>query len=249
MALLQLQGLTKRYGGIVAVNDVTMSVEPGEVRAVIGPNGAGKTSLFHLITGVVKPTLGEILFDGHRVTAMPAFGRCQLGMSRTFQLTALFPEMSARENTRLAAQARDKKRWLPLGGRAVFAEASRRGDAALERLGLTHVAERPAGLLSHGDQRLLEVAMALAQQPRLLLMDEPTQGLSVEETAQAVEVLGNLFAGGGLTVLLVEHDMEVVFRLATKMTVLHRGTVIADGEPEDVKADPAVQDAYLGGYT
>ena len=249
MALLQLQGLTKRYGGIVAVNDVTMSVEPGEVRAVIGPNGAGKTSLFHLITGVVKPTLGEIVFDGQRVTAMPAFGRCQLGMSRTFQLTALFPEMSARENTRLAAQARDKQRWLPLGGRAVFAEAARRGDAALERLGLTHVAERPAGLLSHGDQRLLEVAMALAQQPRLLLMDEPTQGLSVEETAQAVEVLGNLFAGGGLTVLLVEHDMEVVFRLATKMTVLHRGTVIADGEPEAVKADPAVQDAYLGGYT
>lgn len=249
MALLELQGLTKRYGGIVAVDNVTMSVEPGEVRAVIGPNGAGKTSLFHLITGVVKPTMGEIVFDGQRVTAMPVFGRCQLGMSRTFQITALFPEMSARENTRLAAQARDKQRWRPLGGGAVFAEASRRGDAALERLGLTHVAERQAGLLSHGDQRLLEVAMALAQQPRLLLMDEPTQGLSVEETAQAVEVLGGLFASGGLTVLLVEHDMEVVFRLASKMTVLHRGSVIADGDPATVKADPVVQDAYLGGYT
>lgn len=249
MALLELQGLTKRYGGIVAVDNVTMSVEPGEVRAVIGPNGAGKTSLFHLITGVVKPTMGEIVFDGQRVTAMPAFSRCQLGMSRTFQITALFPEMSARENTRLAAQARDKQRWSPLGGGAVFAEASRRGDAALERLGLSHVAERQAGLLSHGDQRLLEVAMALAQQPRLLLMDEPTQGLSVEETAQAVEVLGGLFAGGGLTVLLVEHDMEVVFRLASKMTVLHRGSVIADGDPATVKADPVVQDAYLGGYT
>jgi branched-chain amino acid transport system ATP-binding protein len=249
MALLQLQGLTKRYGGIVAVDNVTMSVEPGEVRAVIGPNGAGKTSLFHLITGVVKATEGDVMFDGQSVTAMPIFGRCQLGMSRTFQITALFPEMSARENTRLAAQARDKQRWRPLGGGAVFAEASRRGDAALERLGLTHVAERQAGLLSHGDQRLLEVAMALAQQPRLLLMDEPTQGLSVEETAQAVEVLGGLFASGGLTVLLVEHDMEVVFRLASKMTVLHRGSVIADGDPATVKADPVVQDAYLGGYT
>jgi branched-chain amino acid transport system ATP-binding protein len=248
MALLALQGLTKRYGGIVAVNNVTMTVEPNEVRAVIGPNGAGKTSLFHLITGVVKATEGDVLFDGQRVTTMPAFGRCQLGMSRTFQITALFPEMSARENTLLAAQARDSRRWLPLGGRSVFAEAARRGDAALERLGLTHVANRPAGLLSHGDQRLLEVAMALAQQPRLLLMDEPTQGLSVEETAQAVEVLANLFAGGGLTVLLVEHDMEVVFRLASKMTVLHRGAVIADGDPEAVKADPVVQDAYLGGY-
>lgn len=248
MPLLELQGLTKRYGGIVAVDGVSFSVEPGEVRAVIGPNGAGKTSLFHLITGVVKPTMGEILFDGQRVTAMPAFGRCQIGMSRTFQITALFPEMSARENVKLAAQARDPKRWLPLGGGPVFAQASRRGDEALERLGLTHVADRPAGLLSHGDQRLLEVAMALAQQPRLLLMDEPTQGLSVEETAQAVEVLSHLFAGGGLTVLLVEHDMEVVFRLASKMTVLHRGGVIADGDPETVKADPVVQDAYLGGY-
>ena len=248
MALLELTGLTKRYGGIVAVDGVTMAVEPGEIRAVIGPNGAGKTSLFHLITGVVKPTIGEIVFDGQRVTAMPAFGRCQLGMSRTFQITALFPEMSARENTRLAAQARDKHRWRPLGGGAVFTEAARRGDAALERLGLTHVANRPAGLLSHGDQRLLEVAMALAQQPRLLLMDEPTQGLSVEETAQAVDVLAGLFRDGGLTVLLVEHDMEVVFRLASKMTVLHRGAVIADGDPESVKADPAVQSAYLGGY-
>ena len=248
MPLLELRGLTKRYGGILAVDQVTMSVEPGEVRAVICPNGAGKTSLFHLITGVVKATEGDVLFDGQRVTAMPAFGRCQLGMSRTFQITALFPEMSARENTSLAAQARDKQRWRPLGGGSVFAEAQRRGDAALERLGLTHVADRPAGLLSHGDQRLLEVAMALAQQPRLLLMDEPTQGLSVEETAQAVDVLAGLFASSDLTVLLVEHDMEVVFRLARKITVLHRGAVIADGDPEAVKADATVQSAYLGGY-
>ena len=131
---------------------------------------------------------------------------------------------------------------------AVFHDAARHGDAALERLGLTHVADRPAGLLSHGDQRLLEVAMALAQQPRLLLLDEPTQGLSVEETAQAVEVLAALFASGGLTVLLVEHDMEVVFRLAHKITVLHRGSVIADGDPDTVKADEGVQNAYLGGF-
>ena len=248
MPLLELRGLTKRYGGILAVDQVTMSVEPGEVRAVIGPNGAGKTSLFHLITGVVKATEGTVMFDGQNITGVAAFGRCQMGLSRTFQLTSLFPEMSARDNTKLAAQARDKQRWRPFGGGAVFAEAARRGDAALERLGLTHVAERPAGLLSHGDQRLLEVAMALAQQPRVLLMDEPTQGLSVEETAQAVDVLAGLFGDGSLTVLLVEHDMEVVFRLARKITVLHRGAVIADGDPETVKADPAVQSAYLGGY-
>lgn len=248
MALLELDDLTKRYGGIVAVDHVTMRIEAGEVRAVIGPNGAGKTSLFHLITGVVKATEGSVRFADQDVSALPAHVRCQRGMSRTFQLTSLFPEMSARDNTRLAAQAREGKRWLPLGGSGVFHGAAQRGDAALERLGLTHVADRPAGLLSHGDQRLLEVAMALAQQPRLLLLDEPTQGLSVEETAQAVEVLASLFASGGLTVLLVEHDMEVVFRLAHKITVLHRGSVIADGDPETVKADESVQNAYLGGF-
>jgi branched-chain amino acid transport system ATP-binding protein len=248
MALLELDDLTKRYGGIVAVDHVTMRIEAGEVRAVIGPNGAGKTSLFHLITGVVKATEGAVRFADQDVSGLPAYVRCQRGMSRTFQLTSLFPEMSARDNTRLAAQARDAKRWMPFGGAGVFHSATQRGDAALERLGLTHVADRPAGLLSHGDQRLLEVAMALAQQPKLLLLDEPTQGLSVEETAQAVEVLAALFASGGLTVLLVEHDMEVVFRLAHKITVLHRGSVIADGDPDTVKADEGVQNAYLGGF-
>ena len=248
MPLLELTGVTRRFGGLVAVNAVTMQVEPGEVRAVIGPNGAGKSTLFNLITGVLQPTDGEVRFAGERLTGMTPPDICQRGISRTFQLTALFPEMSARDNARLAAQARHPQRWRPLGGASVFADAARQGDAALERLGLTDVATRPAGLLSHGDQRLLEVAMALAQQPRLLLLDEPTQGLSVEETAQAVETLMGLLSDGTLTVLLVEHDMEVVFRLAQKITVLHRGAVIADGTPEAVKADPDVQSAYLGGF-
>jgi branched-chain amino acid transport system ATP-binding protein len=247
MALLELDGLTRRFGGIVAVDDVTMHVEAGEVRAVIGPNGAGKSTLFHLITGVVMPSAGTVRFDGEALTGLPPQRICQRGISRTFQLTALFPEMTARENARLAAQAHHARRWQPYGGGAVFGHAERRGDAALERLGLTHVAQRPAGLLSHGDQRLLEVAMALAQQPRLLLLDEPTQGLSVEETEQAVAMLAGLLADGGMTVLLVEHDMEVVFRLARMITVLHRGAVIADGPPDVVKADTEVQKAYLGG--
>ena len=248
MALLELDGLTKRYGGLVAVNQVSMRVEAGEVRAVIGPNGAGKTSLFHLITGVVRSTEGEVRFDGRRMSGLSSYQICQAGLSRTFQLTALFPEMTVRDNARLSAQARLPRRWQPYGGGAVFAEAARRGDEALERLGLTDVANRPAGLLSHGDQRLLEVAMALAQRPRILLLDEPTQGLSVEETLSAVETLSGLLADGQLTVLLVEHDMEVVFRLAQKITVLHRGTVIADDVPAVVKADADVQAAYLGGY-
>jgi branched-chain amino acid transport system ATP-binding protein len=140
------------------------------------------------------------------------------------------------------------RRWQPYGGTAVFKEASVRGDEALERLGLAAMAGRPAGLLSHGDQRLLEVAMALAQRPVVLLLDEPTQGLSVEETLTAVETLSRLLADGALTVLLVEHDMEVVFRLAQKITVMHRGSVIADDVPAVVKNDAAVQTAYLGGY-
>jgi branched-chain amino acid transport system ATP-binding protein len=247
MALLELDGLTRRFGGIIAVDGVTMRVEPGEVRAVIGPNGAGKSTLFNLITGVVKPTEGTVRFAGEALTGLSPYSICQRGISRTFQITALFPEMTARENARLAAQARHPRRWRPYGGSAVFGDAGRRGDAALERLGLTHVAQRPAGLLSHGDQRLLEVAMALTQQPRLLLLDEPTQGLSVEETAQAVETLAGLLTDGEMTVLLVEHDMEVVFRLAHMITVLHRGSVIADGTPDEVKADEEVQRAYLGG--
>ena len=248
MALLELDGVTRRYGALVALDQVAMAVEDGEVRAVIGPNGAGKTTLFNVITGTVKPTAGSIRFAGQPIAGLASHQICRLGLSRTFQITSLFPEMSARENARLSAQARHGRRWQPFGGDAIFREATARADAALEQLGLAAIADTPAGLLSHGDQRLLEVAMALAQQPRVLLLDEPTQGLSVEETAQAVETLAGFLKSSGITVLLVEHDMEVVFRLAHRITVLHRGAVIADGLPDAVKADPAVQEAYLGGF-
>jgi len=249
VALLELDELTRRFGGLLAVDHVSMRVAEGEVRAVIGPNGAGKSTLFNLITGILEPSQGNVRFAGENVTGLAAARISQRCIARTFQLTALFPEMSARENVRLAAQAREPRRWQFYGGRAVFEAAGHRADAALGRLGLSPIANRPAGLLSHGDQRLLEVAMALAQDPQLLLLDEPTQGLSVEETAQAVETLSGLFAEGRMTVLLVEHDMDVVFRLAQRITVLHRGAVIADGLPETIKQDERVQGAYLGGFT
>ena len=248
MPLLELDGVTRKYGALVALDQVAMQVEEGEVRAVIGPNGAGKTTLFNVITGTVAPTAGLIRFAGQPIAGLPSHRICRLGISRTFQITALFPEMSARDNARLAAQARHPRRWQPFGGARIFEDAQTRADAALEQLGLSGIADRPAGLLSHGDQRLLEVAMAMAQQPRVLLLDEPTQGLSVEETEQAVDTLARFLKASRMTVLLVEHDMEVVFRLAHRITVLHRGAVIADGAPDQVKADRSVQDAYLGGF-
>jgi len=235
MPLLECKGLTRQFGALVAVDAVDMKVEPGEIRAVIGPNGAGKSTLFNLITSVLKPDAGEVLFSGENITRLPVHKIAQRGIARTFQLCHIFPALSARENVRLAAQARDARRAAAIA------------DEALEHLRLTRFADMSADMLSHGDQRLLEVAMAIAQKPRLLMLDEPTQGLSLEETDRAVQILKAMLRAGDLSVLLVEHDMEVVFKLADNITVLHRGRVIADGAPATVKADAAVRSAYLGG--
>jgi branched-chain amino acid transport system ATP-binding protein len=245
-AFFECRDLGRNFGALVALEGVTLAVERGEVLAVIGPNGAGKTTFFNLLTGVLKPSAGRVLRDGVDLTGWPVERLVQRGISRTFQRTQLFPESSALDNVRLAAQARQRGRWRILGGTALFAQTRRQAEEALTRVGLTGLAATPGGLLSHGDQRLLEVAMALVQQPDILLLDEPTQGLSIEETARAVQILKELVADIGLTVLLVEHDMEVVFSLAHRIAVLHRGRLIANGPPDAVKADPMVQDAYLG---
>ena len=235
MPLLECKGLTRQFGALVAVDAVDMKLEPGEIRAVIGPNGAGKSTLFNLITSVLKPDAGEVLFSGENITRLPVHKIAQRGIARTFQRCHIFPALSVRENVRLAAQARDARRSTAIA------------DEALEHLRLTRFADMSADMLSHGDQRLLEVAMAIAQKPRLLMLDEPTQGLSLEETDRAVQILKAMLRAGDLSVLLVEHDMEVVFKLADNITVLHRGRVIADGAPATVKADAAVRSAYLGG--
>ena len=234
MPLLECRGVTRQFGALVAVDSVDMKVEPGEIRAVIGPNGAGKSTLFNLITSNLTPNRGEVLFAGERITGLPVHRVARMGIARTFQLCHLFPGLSVRENVRLAAQARDPVR------------ANACADEALERLRLTRFAAMSADMLSHGDQRLLEVAMAIAQKPRLLMLDEPTQGLSLEEIDRVVQILKGMLAGE-LSVLLVEHDMEVVFKLADNITVLHRGRVIADGAPAAVKANAEVRSAYLGG--
>jgi branched-chain amino acid transport system ATP-binding protein len=246
MGYLECRGLSRHFGALAAVDAVSIDVARGELRAVIGPNGAGKSTLFHLITGVLRPTAGSVTFKGDLLTGLPPHEVCQRGISRTFQLTAVFPRLTALENVRLAAQARWRGRWQCVGGGEVRRETAAEAEHWLERLQLHDAARVPAGLLAHGHQRRLEVAMALAQRPEVLVLDEPTQGLSIEETARTVELLQALLARGGLTVL-VEHDMEVVFSLARRITVLQQGRVIADGEPAVVRADPAVQAAYLGG--
>jgi branched-chain amino acid transport system ATP-binding protein len=244
---LECERLSRHFGGLAAVDGVSLTVQREEIRAVIGPNGAGKSTLFNVIAGSLRPTAGTVRFKGERVSGLPPHAVVSRGICRTFQLTALFRGLSALENVRLAAQARDARRWRLVGAGRALGDTRRRAQGWLERVHLADVAATPAGVLSHGDQRLLEIAMALAQEPELLLLDEPTQGLSVDETARTVALLRELLGGGGLTVLLVEHDMEVVFSLAHRITVLHHGRVIADGSPEAVRSDAGVQTAYLGG--
>jgi branched-chain amino acid transport system ATP-binding protein len=232
---------------LVAVDGIDLAVEPGEIRAVIGPNGAGKSTVFNLITSVLRPSAGQVIFAGEDVTGMPVHEVAQKGIARTFQLCHIFPALTVRENVRIAAQARDARRWQFLGGGRVLNRSASAADEAIARLRLTRMADATAAMLSHGDQRLLEIAMAIAQKPRLLMLDEPTQGLSIEETGRAVQILKDMLMEGDLSVLLVEHDMEVVFKLADNITVLHRGRVIADGSPAAVRASAQVRSAYLGG--
>jgi branched-chain amino acid transport system ATP-binding protein len=245
--LLQTRGLGRAFGALQAVADVTLAVQPMELRAVIGPNGAGKTTLFHLISGLLAPTSGRVIFQDDDVTTLAAPARCRRGISRTFQITSIFPELSVVENVRVAVQLKTGDNFRLLGGRAVLEATEQRARDSLRLLGLLARAEEPASTLPHGDQRLLEIAMAVAQEPALLLLDEPTQGLSPEDTAATVAVIREVARERKLTIILVEHDMDVVFDLADRISVLHFGRLIADGTSAEVRGNADVQKAYLGG--
>jgi branched-chain amino acid transport system ATP-binding protein len=247
-AMLETRRLSRAFGALQAVSNVDVRVEPGELRAIIGPNGAGKTTLFHLVSGVIRPTAGEVRFRGEDVTALSAHARCRRGLSRTFQITSLFPELSVLENVRMAIQLKRGGSFRLVGGRGFLAETTRQAQAALGVLRLDERAEAPASTLAHGEQRLLEIAMALAQEPELLLLDEPTQGLSAEESAATAAIVRRIAGERRLTLLLVEHDMDVVFNLADRITVLQFGQVIAEGTPAEVRANADVQKAYLGTF-
>jgi branched-chain amino acid transport system ATP-binding protein len=242
--LLQVENLAKRFEGIVATDDLSLGVTAGELHAVIGPNGAGKTTLISQLGGQLAPDSGRIHFDGHDITTLPMYRRSALGLARSFQITSLFLDLSVLDNVALAVQARAGHSfhfWRDARRQSALREPAR---AALERVGLGGRADLPASALSHGEHRQIELAMALASAPRMLLLDEPMAGLGPEESARMVEMLRALKKE--VTILLVEHDMEAVFALADRITVLVYGRVIASGAPAEIRANAAVREAYLG---
>jgi branched-chain amino acid transport system ATP-binding protein len=242
--LLSVEGLSRFFGALGAVNGVSFAVAPRERRAIIGPNGAGKTTLFNLITGQLRPSAGRILFDGAPITGLPPHAVARRGISRSFQRTNLFPRLSVRENLRLAAAADGRGSYDLLGGIERLAAPLARAREVAEAVGLTARLGEAAGSLSYGEQRQLEIGVALATGPKLLLLDEPTAGMSPEETQRMTRMLEKL--PREMTLLIIEHDMDVVSSLADRVTVLHYGEVLTEGTFDEVKADPRVYEVYLG---
>jgi branched-chain amino acid transport system ATP-binding protein len=243
-ALLQVEGLAKRFGGIVATDDLALSIERGELHAVIGPNGAGKTTLIAQLSGQLTPDSGRVHFEGRDITTLRVHARSRLGLARSFQITSLFLDLSVLDNVALAVQAHAGHSFRFWRNARAEPELREPAKAALARVGLSGRANERASALSHGEHRLLELAMALAGQPRMLLLDEPMAGLGPEESARMVAMLRALKSE--FTILLVEHDMEAVFALADRITVLVYGRMIASGAPDAIRADKKVRDAYLG---
>ncbi|HTV26337.1 MAG TPA: ABC transporter ATP-binding protein [Xanthobacteraceae bacterium] len=246
MSLLQVQKVSKLFGSLVAVNDVSMTVEPGELRAVIGPNGAGKTTFFNLITGFFRPTSGKIVFNGEDVTALLPARRVWRGIARTFQITEVFPELTVHENLRIPVEVASGFRLQPWLSREEDAKVRARVAELMEMGGLTDKAARLVGELAHGDQRSTEIMMAIALNPRLLLLDEPTAGMGEQETFVIIQLIRRLHKDNKLTIVLIEHDMRVVFHLADRIMVLDQGKFLAEGTPQEIAKNEAVQTAYLG---
>ena len=243
-ALLSCQGLTRRFGGLTAVNGVTLDLAPGQVHAVIGTNGAGKSTLINMLSGELPASAGSITLAGEDITAWPQPRRSRAGIGRSYQRTTIFPEFSVFENARLSAQAAHARPWALWEAASACATSGPIARDALAAAGLGEVAERPAGSLSHGGTRQLEIAMCLATEPRVLLLDEPLAGMGSEETDRMLELLGRLKSGHAI--LLVEHDMDAVFRIADRITVMVNGEVIASDAPAAIRSNRDVQVAYLG---
>ena len=244
--MLEVRSVSKRFGSLVAVRDVSLTVEKGELRAIIGPNGAGKTTFFNLISGFFRPSTGTIAFEGRDITARPAHERVTLGIARTFQITEIFPELTVFENVRISTEVTDGYRLRPWVSRTERTRVRRQVEETLELTGLGAKSDRLVGELAHGDQRAAEIAMAIALRPRLMLLDEPTAGMGEQETYEITQLIRRLHRDRNFTIVLIEHDMRVIFHLADKITVLDQGNLLADGTPQEISANEAVQAAYLG---
>ena len=240
--ILRTDGLTVRFGGLTALNNVSVSVPRGQIRAVIGPNGAGKSTFFNCLTGVIRPTAGRILFDDEDITGLPPYLISRKGLARSYQITNILPGASVLENVRIAAQSR-RHNWSMLRHHRAYSDVLERAHQVLASVELDAKSDELAANLSHGEQRTLEIAIALATEPKVLCLDEPTAGMSVAETHHTVDLIRHIAAN--LTILIVEHDMEVVMGLAEAITVLHYGEVLAEGAPAEIQANARVQEVYL----
>jgi len=242
--MLRIEGIRKSFGGFMAVNGANLEVRKSEIVAVIGPNGAGKTTLFNLITGILKPEGGRVTFKEEEITGLPAYRICRKGMSRSFQVVNIFSRLTVFENAQIAVLSRHRKTFnlFSPSRKLLIKETS----DILESVGLTDKRNHVSGSLSHGDQKVLEIAIALGGHPELLILDEPTAGMSPEETSRCIDLIKRLSADLGLTILFCEHDMELVFAMANRIMVMVRGKSIIQGLPADVRCNREVQDAYLG---
>jgi branched-chain amino acid transport system ATP-binding protein len=245
MSRLATEALRKEFGGILAVADVDLTVEAGARRAIIGPNGAGKSTLFNLIAGELFPTRGQVYLDGQDITRLPVHVRANLGLGHTFQRNNLFSGLTVFQNVRLAVQHCQRVAGHLFKPANQFEEVNKEADELLKRVGLSDQRNRLVHTLAYGQQRALEIALALAIRPKILLLDEPTAGMSPAETLEMVRLIERL--PRSLTMLIVEHDMDVVFNLADRITVLHYGQIISEGTPDEIRADPTVQEIYLKG--
>jgi branched-chain amino acid transport system ATP-binding protein len=246
MSLLRLESVTRRFGALTALNNISLSVETGELRAVIGPNGAGKTTLFNLISGFFPPSDGQIIFEGKKIAAVNPAALVKMGIIRTFQITEVFLDLTVYENLRVAVETAMGLNLRPWIGRATRAKVDDRVAELMDIVKITHKADRVAGEMSHGDQRVVEVGIALSRQPKLLLLDEPTAGMGDEETHHMTGLIRALNKEQKITMLFIEHDMAIVFGVADRITVLDNGTMLAEGNAQEIAANPRVQSAYLG---
>src|SRR5579862_286328 len=241
-AVLKTELLSVRFGGLAALSDVNFELARDEVRAVIGPNGAGKSTFFNCLTGVLRPTSGRIVFDGENITGLRSNLISQRGIARSYQITNILPNATVRENVRIAAQSR-RHAWNMVSHHSAFADINAKAEMALDSVGLLSKAAELAANLSHGEQRNLEIGIALATEPQLLCLDEPTAGMSAAETSETMELVRRI--AKNLTILIVEHDMEVVMELCDRITVLHYGAILAEGTPEEIQQNPKVLEVYL----